>query len=202
MRNAKDGFTYLGCKKHGNNEHGSNIINDFIIPSKDKDTEKRHRGRHLQIEYNIDVNSYFIKDLGIGFGAFVKLEMPLELKDNHLLNLGESFIIVNLINEKFSMANYSISTHDSKESTECHMKLRLKLFGGPSTGEVFYFKPDSDIIKIGRSNSCDVAIEDAVLSKFQAHIYFNSERDCWLLEDGFSGKRSLNGTWLYLNDDF
>ena len=82
--------------------------------------------------------------------------MPLELKDNHLLNLGESFIIVNLINEKFSMANYSISTHDSKESTECHMKLRLKLFGGPSTGEVFYFKPDSDVIRMGRANTCDV----------------------------------------------
>ncbi len=46
------------------------------------------------------------------------------------------------------------------------MKLRLKLFGGPSTGEVFYFKPDSDTIKIGRSNSCEVVIEDAVLSKF------------------------------------
>jgi len=56
--------------------------------------------------------------------------------------MGESFIIVNLINEKFSVGNYSISTHDSKLSSECSMKLRLKLFGGPSTGEVFYFKPD------------------------------------------------------------
>jgi hypothetical protein len=82
--------------------------------------------------------------------------------------MGESFIIVNLINEKFSMVNYSISTHESKEnsSSDSHLKLRLKLFGGPSTGEVFYFKPDSDIIKMGRSNTCDVAIEDAVLSKF------------------------------------
>jgi hypothetical protein len=41
-----------------------------------------------------------IKDLGIGFGAFVRLDNALELKDNHLLNLGESFIIVNLIQEK------------------------------------------------------------------------------------------------------
>jgi hypothetical protein len=49
----------------------------------------------------------------------------------------------------------------------------LKLFGGPSTGEVFYFTPDDfdpsalklTIIKIGRSNQCDVVIEDAVLSK-------------------------------------
>jgi len=82
----------------------------------------------------------------------VRLEMPLELKDNHLLNLGESFIIVNLINEKYSLGNYSISTYDSKDTHENNIKLRLKLFGGPSTGEVFYFKPDTEHIKIGRSN--------------------------------------------------
>lgn len=202
LRNAQDGITYMGCKKNGSKQNGGEVINDFIIPSKDKETEKRHRGRHLQIEYNLEKESYTIKDLGIGFGAFVRLETPLVLKDNHLLNLGESFIIVNLINEKLNMVNYSISTHDSKESHDHGQKLRLKLFGGPSTGEVFYFKPDTDVIKIGRSNNCDVAIEDAVLSKFQAHIYFNHERDCWVLVDGFNGKSSLNGTWLYLNDDF
>ena len=122
----------------------------------------------MQIEYNIEKNKYMIKDLGIGFGAFVRLEMPLELKDNHLLNMGESFIIVNLINEKYSLANYSLSTYDEKESENSspQMKLRLKLFGGPSTGEVFYFKPDAEVLKIGRSTNCDVVIEDAVLSKF------------------------------------
>lgn len=166
MRNVKDGYTYLGCKKHGNKQSGREVINDFVIPSKDKETERRHRGRHLQIEYNIDRSCYMIKDLGIGFGAFVRIENPIELKDNHLLNMGESFIIVNLINEKFSVANYSISTHDSKEVHDSHIKLRLKLFGGPSTGEVFYFKPDTDVIRLGRSNNCDISIEDAVLSKF------------------------------------
>ncbi len=74
------------------------MINDFIIPSKDKETEKRHRGRHMQIEFNLE-RGYLIKDLGIGFGAFVRLDRPLELKDNHLINMGESFIIVNLIQE-------------------------------------------------------------------------------------------------------
>lgn len=42
---------------------------------------------------------YLIHDMGIGFGAFARLDRPCELKDNHLLNMGESFIIVNLINE-------------------------------------------------------------------------------------------------------
>lgn len=117
--------------------------------------------------------------------------------------MGESFIIVNLIQER----DPNFASLGNPPST----KLRLKLFGGPSTGEVFYFRPDpatpepSSVIKIGRSNACQVVIEDAVLSKLQAHIYFSHEKDCWVLEDGSPGphhKHSLNGTWLYLNEDF
>ena len=48
-----------------------------------------------------------------------------------------------------------------------------------------------------------MVIEDAVLSKMQSHIYFCFTRECWVLEDGApGGKRSLNGTWLYLNEDY
>jgi len=32
------------------------------------------RGQHFQIEFNLEKNSYFLKDLGIGWGAFVKIE--------------------------------------------------------------------------------------------------------------------------------
>jgi len=97
---------------------------------------------------------YTIKDLGIGFGAFVRLDKPLELKDNHLLNLGESFIIVNLISDQFSSGVYSFSTHESKDNSfdaDKGTRLRLKLFGGPQTGEVFYFKQDTELVKIGRN---------------------------------------------------
>ena len=41
--------------------------------------------------------AYKIKDLGIGFGAFVKLNNPLVLRDNFLLNMGESYIVANLL---------------------------------------------------------------------------------------------------------
>lgn len=109
LRGKRDGFVFFGCKKHESkalpgHDGPREIINDFIIPSKDKETEKRHRGRHMQIEYSLEQRDgkYLIKDLGIGFGAFVRLDRPLELKDNHLLNMGESFIIVNLIQEKAS----------------------------------------------------------------------------------------------------
>ena len=69
----------------------------------------------MQIEFMIDnlhtgAGKYLIRDLGVGFGAFARLDRPCELKDNHLLNMGESFIIVNLINEdknKDIIAEYS-----------------------------------------------------------------------------------------------
>jgi hypothetical protein len=45
----------------------------------------------------LDTYKYKIKDLGIGYGAFVKLTSPLLLKDNFLLNMGESYIVANLL---------------------------------------------------------------------------------------------------------
>ena len=44
-RGIKDGVTYFGCKKKGpaiiNKKRPA--INDFIIPTKDKETAQRHR---------------------------------------------------------------------------------------------------------------------------------------------------------------
>ena len=44
--------------------------------------------------------NYFIKDLGIGFGVFKRMEnIPAILKDNMLINVGEAYIVVNLLPE-------------------------------------------------------------------------------------------------------
>ena len=42
-------------------------------------------------------------------------------------------------------------------------KLRLKVFGGLATGDVYYFDGDEytdKTIKIGRMHSCEISIED------------------------------------------
>lgn len=79
LREMKDGFTYFGCKKKGQKKQGDRkeLLNDFIIPSRDPETANRHRGQHFQIEYYIPSQCFRIKDLGVGFGAFVRLEYPL-----------------------------------------------------------------------------------------------------------------------------
>lgn len=54
---------------------------------------------------------------------------------------------------------------------------------------------------IGRSPNCDIRVDDELLSKMQATIYFDLEARAWTLVDGYAGKRSTNGTWLYLNEE-
>ena len=84
------------------------------------------------------------------------------------------------------------------------IKLKLKIFGGPSAGEIYYYKQDftGKKIVIGRTPDCDIRINDKLLSKNQAHIAFSPDQTAWWLVDGFNNKRSTNGTWLYLNEDF
>jgi len=95
------------------------------------------------IDPNTGAGKYLIRDLGIGFGAFARLDHPLELKDNHLLNLGESFIIANLVEDNIDKNKQQYSLHSGSFEEKTHsinnIKLRLKIFGGPSTGEIFYF---------------------------------------------------------------
>ena len=55
------------------------------------------------------------------------------------------------------------------------MKLKLKIFGGPSAGEIYYYKPVPlpKTIQIGRTPDCDIRLNDKLLSKKQATINFN-----------------------------
>jgi hypothetical protein len=68
-----------------------------VIPTKSEEEQEKHRGRQFQIAFDIDTFKYRIKDLGIGYGAFVKLTRPLILRDNFLLNMGESYIVANIL---------------------------------------------------------------------------------------------------------
>jgi hypothetical protein len=82
--------------------------------------------------------------------------------------------------------------------------LRLKIFGGPQNGQTVYFNPnDGERITIGRAKSNRIEIEDLVLSKLQCLVEFNQDKEAWVITDGNGvGKKSMNGTWLYLNEDF
>ena len=85
------------------------------------------------------------------------------------------------------------------------IKLKLKIFGGPSAGEVYYYKQGQHVensITIGRTPECNIRINDKLLSKCQSSIKFVPDQDSWILTDGIGIKPSTNGTWLYLNENY
>jgi hypothetical protein len=64
------------------------------------------------------------------------------------------------------------------EANDPSIKLKLKIFGGPSAGEIYYYKPESYTDKrivIGRTPNCDIRINDKLLSKTQASISFSAQ---------------------------
>ena len=69
LRISKDGYTYFGCKR----KIDSLIVNDIVIPLKDRELTASQRGRTFVIYYKIESDSYWIKDLGKGYSAFVKI---------------------------------------------------------------------------------------------------------------------------------
>jgi len=198
-RNKNDGITYFGYQPHtsNTNENKEQFV-DFNLPIKDKDNYEKI-GRYFQINFNSDINKYFIRDLLIGFGTFVRIDFPLKLRDNHLINIGETFIIINLILKK---------TEEIKEMYNDNIdnicQIRLKFFYNNDLnngGDTFYFPYSKKEISIGRLNFCDIQIQDNLLSKLHCRIWSSKEKE-WFISDGNKDDASTNGTWLYLNEDF
>ena len=64
----------------------------MLVP-KDDNYEPRYKGRHFQIRFDPTDLNYYIQDLGCGFGKFMKLTEEIAIKDNYLINLGNSYIV-------------------------------------------------------------------------------------------------------------
>ena len=73
------------------------IVNDFVIPAVKPDEKEKHQGRQFQIRYDVESDHYMVKDLGIGYGVFTETIGAIPLKDNQLINMGESYMVTNLI---------------------------------------------------------------------------------------------------------
>ncbi|CAI2370941.1 unnamed protein product [Moneuplotes crassus] len=210
-RDQQDGYTYFGSKTGAssaseNYGYSNREETDFVIP---KQESGNAHGRHFYIRYDYDEQNYKIKDLGVGSGVFMKLDYPTPLRDNHLINIGESYLIINLISTSQRIKALESDTEsDDDDSFKVDRgddipKIRIKVFGGPNSGQVFYSNGmDTDEIKIGRSNYCNISINDEVLSKYQSKIYYDFDLGHWMIKDGGDKKCSLNGTWLYLNEEY
>ena len=197
-RKSYDGITYFGILKHKSKleEEGLDVLLDI---EEDNDSSSSVQGKHFKIEFNIDKMSYFISDLGNGYGTFVKLDFPWKIKDNQLINIGDTYIVCN-IQDKSTENDLSQSNLDLSKSLRVN-HLKLKIFSTNDTGKHYYFPPSGSIISIGRFSLADIQIEDNLLSKIHCTITYNSTEG-WIISDGHEGKSSTNGTWLFLSEEY
>ncbi len=120
LRGEKDGFTYFGCV------NSDEAKNDFLISLPENEFDDRCLDRHFQIQFRITDFKYYIKDLGKGFGAFMKITEPYQLKTDLLINIGDSYIVVSIGEDDLKSNNED----QNACITDVSQTLTLKIFSG------------------------------------------------------------------------
>ncbi|KAL4503883.1 hypothetical protein ABPG72_022513 [Tetrahymena utriculariae] len=171
FKNNKNQFI-LEEKKNKVNKNGE-VMNDFVIPSPDPEISKRHRGRHFQLQYDRTSNSYKIKDLGIGFGCFYKLDGPLLLKDNHLLNIGLIFVVINFtLNQDNTVLDASTINKSSNTTQQQHPSNNSQLKNNQS----FLISQNiSNNNKNAQSNQHQIQLQNNQLTSLNQSVDFVNE---------------------------
>ena len=105
------------------------VVNDFIIPVSKREDKERHKGRQFQIRYDAGHDGYLIKDLQIGYGVFTETVGPVPLKDNMLINMGESYIVTNIHQpDPEIVKEYECAQRNNESNSEPPSKLKLRVF--------------------------------------------------------------------------
>jgi hypothetical protein len=218
-RDARDGIVLFGYEKKNNikreienintdnniysNEKGKNninntglieefLLNDFVFHIEEREENNGlYEFPNFAIYYNIEDGNYYIKDFNTGVGALMKIK-KFVMENNTLINIGSNYLVVyinkNIITVKIFNNNTIVDGNDNKEN-----------FGQNYSVKEFQVKDNSDtIITIGRSQNCNIVIEDMMLSKIQAYIEYNSKDSKFYLYDGNGEKESTNGTWVFI----
>jgi len=147
---------------------------------------------------------YYLKDLGHGFGTFIKLANWTEITNNFLLTIGDNYIVFSLGLEEDMITSEHTSIKDDEEYNNL---INLKIFSGNIRHGKLSFNPKQSPIVIGRSPDCDVIIEDSLLSRFHCTVEFKEDKNKWFIVDGVYDKEkniiknSTNGSWKFAFED-
>jgi predicted component of type VI protein secretion system len=83
---------------------------------------------------------------------------------------------------------------------EVHPQEKLCTILFPLITLIRIFENEVKEVIIGRTPECDIKIDDKLLSKLQCSMV--NDDGTWILIDGYDGKGSTNGTWIYYNEDY
>ena len=166
------------------NEKNNN--NNAVINSTEKNINI-----FFKIYYNYDKDLYYLVDMGVGYGTFYKIEEETIIRENTIINIGESYLI-------FSFNKNNLE--ENQEINEDDLFLKIYSSEGKYNPMIITKNEDNKIYKIGRTEKCDVVIRDKMLSRVHCILYYLDNN--WYIKDGNEiGNESTNGTWLYALED-
>lgn len=240
-KEVEKGIVYFGYCPYKNNikENGSNIDIDIDIKvppfDEDKDKEKieqiysilntnninishllenKKYGVYFYIYFNPDYMKYYIKDCGLYYGTFIKIQNEIILKSNYIINIGDTFLIISIGIENKSFLNEEKFKEKKKifsfSDSEYNNNLNLKIISKDKYYDPINFLPTKSKIKIGRASNCEIVIDDILLSRVHCTIEYKNDLG-WIIRDGYINKEnveesidnkgSTNGTWIYTFED-
>ena len=143
----------------------------------------------FKIYYNNDRKLYYLLDMGVGYGTFYKIEEETVIKENSIINIGESYLV------------FSFNKKDYEDNREVNEEdLFLKIYSNEGEYSPIIIQNNDKIYKLGRTEKCDIVIKDKLLSRVHCIIYYCDNN--WYIKDGNEkGNESTNGTWLYAFED-
>ena len=204
-RNGKDGIVLFGYERKKENSSSENnininsetndestvkdfLFNDFIFPIEgNEDNNGLYESPNFAIYYNLEDNNYYIKDFNTGVGALMKIKKYV-MEGNTLINIGGNYLVVYIEKNRIliKIFNNSILENTQPKDSNCDIK------------QINLEENSNSYTSIGRSQHCDIIIEDMLLSKVQCCIEYNSKTKKIYLCDGDGKKESTNGTWVFI----
>jgi hypothetical protein len=201
-RKAFDGNTFFGYlgEENESNINDNNEI-DFVLKPKDIIENNKIFGRYFRIRYDLNTMGYLIKYLECGFGTFKKITEKTKLRDCYLINMGNSYIVCSFGVDELNLSETNIVDADKI--------LNIKVYSDFQNAELHFFNPQQfKKIYIGRDASCNIIVDDTLLSRIHCTIeYKEGTGEGWYISDGraddelYEEKPSTNGTWLCLMEE-
>lgn len=201
LRKEKDGFTYFGLNPPSDERNIKKIdfsTGDGKIDLNNNENNTIHYGRQFRIRFDLEENSYFIKDCsgGIGYGTFMKVINEMKIKDSTLINIGNYYIVFTLGVDELEPEETDNLFEKEKEKI-----LSVKVFGGELINYSYAFNQSQiNKILIGSNEDCNIFINDNLLDGVHCNIQFKKYKG-WIINDGYNNKASESGTWFCLSDE-
>ena len=153
--------------------------------------EKSKSSILFKIFYDFDKHIFYLMDLGVGYGTFYKIEEDVVIKENSIINIGESYLVFS-----FQKKNNDIENEEEINEDD----LYLKIYSNEGEYDPIIIQSNDKVYQVGRSEVCDVYIKDKMLSRIHCILFYIDNN--WYIKDGNeSGNESTNGTWVYANEE-